>query len=194
LRLTQEQAAQNRLLILETASRMFRLHGLDSVSVADIMKEAGFTHGGFYNHFSSKDELAAEAIGCAFAGVASDLSQRLAAVRDHQESLTSFVSQYLSPRHRDTRTGGCPAPALAADAARNGKAVQAAFVKGIQTYLDMISAKISGPEDQTRQEAVALFSGLVGAVLLSRAVKGRDPDLADEFLSATSRIFELRNQ
>jgi TetR/AcrR family transcriptional repressor of nem operon len=194
LRLTQEQAAQNRLLIVETASRMFRLHGLDSVSVADIMKEAGFTHGGFYNHFSSKDELAAEAIGCAFAGVASDLSQRLAAVRDHQESLTSFVSQYLSPRHRDTRTGGCPAPALAADAARNGKAVQAAFVKGIQTYLDMISAKISGPEDQTRQEAVALFSGLVGAVLLSRAVKGRDPDLADEFLSATSRIFELRNQ
>ncbi len=173
---------------------MFRLHGLDSVSVADIMKEAGFTHGGFYNHFSSKDELAAEAIGCAFAGVASGLSQRLAAVRDHQESLTSFVSQYLSPRHRDTRTGGCPAPALAADAARNGKAVQAAFVKGIQTYLDMISAKISGPEDQTRQEAVALFSGLVGAVLLSRAVKGRDPDLADEFLSATSRIFELRNQ
>ena len=61
MRLTKEQAEQNRHLIVETPSRMFRLHGVENVAVADIMKEAGFTHGGFYNHFESKDELAAEA-------------------------------------------------------------------------------------------------------------------------------------
>src|SRR5580698_3697470 len=78
LRLTTEQAKQNRQLILETASRMFRLHGMENVSVADIMKESGFTHGGFYNHFKSKDALAAEAIASAFDVAACNLSEKLA--------------------------------------------------------------------------------------------------------------------
>ena len=172
---------------------MFRLRGLDSVSVADIMKESGFTHGGFYNHFGSKDDLAAEAIGSAFAGIASDLSQRLAAEKRPLESLSSFVSQYLSPRHRDTMTGGCPAPALAIDAARNGKAVQAAFVEGVESYLHMISAKMVGDDHQARRQAVALFSGLVGAIMLSRAVKKSDPELANELLSSAREILNPNN-
>src|SRR6202453_4314669 len=134
MRLTKEQAAQNRHLIFETASRMFRLHGMENVAVADIMKESGFTHGGFYNHFKSKDALAAEAIASAFDVVASDLSEKLASGRP-QESLSSFVARYLSPQHRDTKSGGCPAPALSVDAARNGKTVQSAFAKGIESYL-----------------------------------------------------------
>ena len=95
MRLAKGQAEQNRQLIVETASRMLRLHGMDNVSVADIMKESGFTHGGFYNHFKSKDALAAEAIASAFDVVASDLSEKLASVNHPVEPLSSFIAQYL---------------------------------------------------------------------------------------------------
>ena len=192
MRLTKQQAEQNRRLIVETASRMFRLQGLENVAVADIMRESGFTHGGFYNHFKSKDELAAEAIGSAFDVAASDLSEKLASEKHPQESLSSFVARYLSPHHRDTKSGGCPAPALSADAARNGKAVQTAFVKGIETYLDVIAAHMDGDEQEARQQAVALFSGLVGAIMLSRAVKKSDPALSDELLSSTRKSLKPR--
>ena len=194
MRLTKGQAEQNRRLIVETASRMFRLHGMENVAVADIMKESGFTHGGFYNHFKSKDELAAEAIASAFDVVASDLSEKLASGKHPQESLSSFVARYLSPPHRDTKSGGCPAAsALSVDAARNGKTVQTAFVKGIGTYLDMIAAQMGGDEQEARQQAIALFSGLVGAMMLSRAVKKSDPTLSDELLSSARKSLKLKN-
>jgi TetR/AcrR family transcriptional repressor of nem operon len=192
LRLTKGQAEQNRQLIVETASRMFRLHGVENVAVADIMKKSGFTHGGFYNHFESKDELAAEAIGAAFDVVANDLSEKLASGTNPQESLSSFVAQYLSPAHRDTKSGGCPAPALSGDAARNGKTVQTAFVKGIETYLDIIAAHMGGDKQEARQQAIALFSGLVGAMMLSRAVKKSDPTLSDELLSSARNTLKLK--
>ena len=193
MRLTKQQAEQNRRLIVETASRMFRLQGLKNVAVADVMRESGFTHGGFYNHFKSKDELAVEAIGSAFDVAASDLSEKLASEKHPKESLSSFVARYLSPHHRDTKSGGCPAPALSADAARNGKAVQTAFVKGIETYLDVIAAHMDGDEQEARQQAVALFSGLVGAIMLSRAVKKSDPALSDELLSSTRKILKPKD-
>src|SRR5271170_216540 len=192
MRLTKEQAQQNRHLIVETASRMFRLHGMENVSVAGIMKESGFTHGGFYNHFKSKDELAAEAIASAFDVVASNLSEKLASGKNPQESLSSFVARYLSPPHRDTKSGGCPASALSVDAARDGKTVQTAFVTGIETYLDIIAAHMGGDEQGARQQAIALFSGLVGAMMLSRAVKKSDPKLSDELLSSTRNSLELK--
>ena len=192
MRLTKGQAEQNRQLIVETASRMFRLHGMENVAVADIMKESGFTHGGFYNHFKSKDALAAEAIAAAFDGVASNLSEKLASGKHPHESLSSFIAQYLSPTHRDTKSGGCPAPALSGDAARNGKTVQTAFVKGIEAYLDIIAAQIGGDEQEAREQAIALYSGLVGAMMLSRAVKKSDPALSDELLSSTRKMLKLK--
>jgi TetR/AcrR family transcriptional repressor of nem operon len=188
LRVTKEQAEQNRRLIVETASRMFRLHGMENVAVADITKECGFTHGGFYNHFKSKDELAAEAIASAFDVVASDLSEKLASGKHPQESLSAFVARYLSPPHRDAKSGGCPAPALCGDVARNGKAVQTPFVNGIETYLDIIAVQMGGDEQEARRQAIALFSGLVGAMMLSRAVKKSDPQLSEELLSSARDI------
>jgi TetR/AcrR family transcriptional repressor of nem operon len=192
LRLTKEQAEHNRHLIVETASRMFRLHGLDNVAVADIMKESGFTHGGFYNHFTSKDELAAEAIAAAFDVVAGDLSEKLASGKRPRASLSSFVARYLSPRHRDTTSGGCPAAALSVDAARNGKPVQTTFVKGLETYLDLIASQMGGDEQKARQQAIALFSGLVGAMMLSRAVKKSDPTLSDELLNSARKLLKQK--
>ena len=193
MRLTKGQAEQNRQLIVETASRMFRLHGMENVAVyADIRKESGFTHGGFYNHFKSKDGLAAEAVASAFDVAASDLSEKIASRKHPQEALSSFVARYLSPPHRDTESGGCPASALSVDAARNGKAVQTAFVKGIETYLALIAAQMGGDRPEVRQQAIALLSGLVGAMMLSRAGKKSDPALSDELLSSARKILKLK--
>jgi TetR/AcrR family transcriptional regulator, transcriptional repressor for nem operon len=195
LRLTKEQAEQNRRQIVETASRMFRLQGLENVSVADVMKEAGFTHGGFYNHFKSKEELVAEAVASAFDHAARKLSEDTASGQDPQKALNAVLADYLSPAHRDTRTGGCPAPAFPVDAARSGKEVQAAFADGIESYLEIFAARMDGDKREARQRAVALLSGIVGAVLLSRAVKKAQPKLSDELLgSARKQICKQKSQ
>jgi TetR/AcrR family transcriptional repressor of nem operon len=187
VRLTSEQAKQNRQLILETASRMFRLHGMEDVSVADIMKQSGFTHGGFYNHFHSKEELAAEAVASAFEGSAHGLSEKFASARSRQKGFEIVITEYLSPAYRDSSTGGCPASALPADAARNGKEVQTAFADGIESYLDIFAARMDGNKQEARQQAVGLLSGLVGALMLSRAVKKSNPKLSDELLSSARK-------
>jgi TetR/AcrR family transcriptional regulator, transcriptional repressor for nem operon len=191
LRLTREQAEQNRRLIVETASRMFRLQGVENVAVADVMKESGFTHGGFYNHFKSKDELATEAVASAFDHAAKNLSDDIASGNDLQKALNAFLADYLSPAHRDTSTGGCPATAFPVDSARSGKDVQAAFADGIEAYLEIFAGRMDGDKREARQQAVALLSGIVGALLLSRAVKKSRPKLSDELLSsARKQIFK----
>jgi TetR/AcrR family transcriptional regulator, transcriptional repressor for nem operon len=187
LRLTKEKAEQNRRLIVETASKMFRLRGMESVAVADVMKKSGFTHGGFYNHFKSKEELAAEAVASAFDNAAKNLSEEIASGGDPQKALTAVLARYLSPAHRDTYTGGCPAAALPIDAARNGKDVQTAFADGLESYLDILSAQMGGGRREARQRAIALLASLVGALLLSRAVKKGRPKLSDELLSSAHK-------
>jgi TetR/AcrR family transcriptional repressor of nem operon len=195
LRLTKEKAEENRRLIVETASQMFRLHGLENVAVADVMKEAGFTHGGFYNHFKSKEELATEAVASAFDHAAKNLSEDLASGNDPRKALNAVLADYLSPAHRDTSTGGCPAPAFPADAARSGKDVQAVFADGIESYLEIFAARMDGDKREARQRAVALLSGIVGALVLSRAVKKSQPRLSDELLaSARKQICKQTSQ
>ena len=194
MRLTKEQAEQNRRLIVETASRMFRLQGLENVAVADVMKESGFTHGGFYNHFKSKDELAGEAVGSAFGHAAKNLSEAIASGTDPVKALNAFLAGYLSRAHRDTCTGGCPASAFPVDAARGGKDLQAAFAEGIESYLEIFAARMDGDKREARQRAVALLSGIVGALVLSRAVKKSQPKLSDELLaSARKQICKQRS-
>jgi TetR/AcrR family transcriptional regulator, transcriptional repressor for nem operon len=187
VRLTSEQAKQNRQTILETASRLFRLHGMEEVSVADIMKECGFTHGGFYNHFQSKEDLAAEAIQCAFQRSVHVLSEKISSADDPQKGLEKVIAEYLSPAYRDSSTGGCPAAALPADAARNGNEVQAAFAEGVESYLQTFAAGMNGSTRETREKSIALLSGLVGALMLSRAVKKSNRKLSDELLSSARK-------
>jgi TetR/AcrR family transcriptional repressor of nem operon len=173
---------------------MFRLQGVENVAVADVMKEAGFTHGGFYNHFKSKDELVTEAVAGAFDSAAKKLSEDVASGNDLQKALNAFLADYLSSAHRDTSTGGCPASAFPVDAARSGKDVQTAFADGIESYLEIFAGRMDGDKREARQRAVALLSGIVGAVLLSRAVKKSQPKLSDELLaSARKQICKQRS-
>jgi TetR/AcrR family transcriptional repressor of nem operon len=189
LRLTKEEVERNKRHIVETASRMFRLRGIENVTVADVMKESGFTHGGFYNHFESKEQLATEAMACSFHDAANFLQEQIDSGSTPQKGMQFALANYLSPAHRDTSTGGCPAVALPVDAARNGTDVQTVFADGIEAYLDILTAQMSGSKQGARQQAIALLSGMVGAVLLSRAVKSAEPKLSNELLNAVRKQF-----
>jgi len=179
MRLTRERAAGNRRAILEAAGRLFRERGFDGVGVADLMRSAGFTHGGFYNHFSSKEALAAEACAAAIdrsnAGLAADL-----AAGEDSGGWARFVDRYLSTRHRDDPGGGCTMTALAGDASRQAAEVQESFAAGIRAVLDLLAKRLPGPAPAARA-----WSEIVGALILSRAVAAAGPQLADAILDAS---------
>src|SRR5260370_21834697 len=129
MKVPREQVAKNRQRILEVASKLFREKGFDGVSVDNIMKSAGLTHGAFYGHFASKDELAAEA--CANA-MAKSMDAWTALTGDKSaDQLGAIVSSYATSSHRDDLGGGCVLAALAADAMRHRGAIPRAFTYAI---------------------------------------------------------------
>jgi TetR/AcrR family transcriptional regulator, transcriptional repressor for nem operon len=198
MKLTKLQVADNRHRIIETAGRLFREHGFEGVGLADLMKAAGFTHGGFYNHFPSKEALAAEA---ALSGLRRSNSKLLDVLmeeeRDRSSGLAKFVERYLSSEHRDDRAGGCTIASLACDAARQGKEIQASFAKGIEDELSTFAscfasgdAEDQGLASSARELAIQLMSELVGAVILARVVAKANPSLSDEILRVSRRNLE----
>jgi TetR/AcrR family transcriptional regulator, transcriptional repressor for nem operon len=191
LRLTREQSEKNQHAILEAASRLFRLHGLENVSVADVMHECGFTIGGFYKRFTSKEDLAIEAVRSAFTAFAGFISDKIAEYGGRRKGLDKAVADYLSEMHRDSEHGGCPASALPCDSARSSKDLQKAYAEGVENYLEIFSAEIGGPKQKARQEAMAILSGMVGAVALARAVKKSNPKLSQEILNSARKYLTL---
>ncbi len=195
VRLTQEQATENRQRIIETAGRLFRESGFHGVSVAELMNAAGFTHGGFYNHFPSKEALAAEA---ALAGLQRSNATLTKTLRDQAGSdhsaLWPFIEAYLSSAHRDNRADGCTIASLACDAARQDEQVQASFAQGIDEELDILASSFTETHAQdqgdtpaaARERAIHLLSELVGALILARAVVQANRSLSDEILEAVS--------
>ncbi|HKB10106.1 MAG TPA: helix-turn-helix domain-containing protein [Vicinamibacterales bacterium] len=182
--MTREQAAANRERVVDAASMLFRRHGFDGVGVADIMKAAGLTHGGFYGQFDSKEDLAAEA--CAHAR--RDSWQAWKDV-PRAERLPGIVRSYLTPRHRDNREAGCLFAALGSDVVRQPRPVRRAFTERVRGKLDMLRDAVRGRSEQARRDkAIATLSGLVGALILSRAVD--DAALSDEILEAAARTYE----
>jgi TetR/AcrR family transcriptional repressor of nem operon len=195
MKLTKEKAAENRQSIIETAGRLFREHGFDGVGVADLMKAAGFTHGGFYNHFSSKAALAAAAASSGLKHSHSKLSDLLMnEQRPGSSGLRKHVEHYLSPEHRDDRAGGCTIASLACDAARGNEEIQAGFAPGIEealnifaSYFAKVESNDQGSAFSARERAIQLVSELVGAVILARAVAHANPSLSDQILQVSRR-------
>ena len=200
MKLTKEKAAHNRQRIIETAGRLFRQHGFDGVGVADLMKAAGFTHGGFYNHFPSKEALAAETASSGLNNSNSKLSDALLDAESSDRSgLAKFVESYLSSEHRDDRAGGCTLASLACDAARETRDIQASFAKGIEEELGIFASYFakSASEDQgsqlsAREQAIWLMAELVGTVILARAIARANPSLSDEILQTSRRMLLKR--
>jgi TetR/AcrR family transcriptional repressor of nem operon len=184
MRVSREKAAENRERIIDAAGALFRSKGFGGVGVADIMKAADLTHGGFYGHFASKDDLVAQASKRAMARAASNWQGIVADAPD--QPFAALLKHYLSSRHRDDPGKGCMFAALATDAARSGKAVRNAFAEGLGPLLDIIAEAI--PEKSKaarRREAVAAMASLVGALALARATEGTP--LSDEILDAARR-------
>ena len=187
MRVTRKQAEANREKVLDVAGTLFRERGFEGIGVADIMKRAGLTHGGFYGQFASKDDLAAEA------------TERVLKNPRWQERLTgkpnaSFadvVRGYLSPRHRDDPGTGCLIAALGSDTARQPRTVRRALTDGFRVRLDAWMKLVPGRSVAARREkALATMATLVGALVIARAVD--DPALSDEMLEATAT--ELRRR
>src|SRR6202045_719224 len=181
VRVTRKQAAANRERVLEVAGTLFRERGFDGIGVADIMKRAGLTHGGFYDQFASKDDLAAEATARVLGKAG--WQERLTGKAD--PSFGDAVRAYLSPRHRDDPGTGCLMSALGSDAARQSRSVRRAFTDGCRDRIDALLKLVPGRSQAARREkALATMAALVGALILSRAVD--DPALSDEILEATA--------
>jgi TetR/AcrR family transcriptional regulator, transcriptional repressor for nem operon len=184
MRVSKEQASENRSRVLEAASRLYREHGLDGIGLAEIMSAAGLTHGGFYKQFASKDDMAAEACGLALDGAA----QKWAGlVHDHPDRpWEALVAHYLSAAHRDRCGQSCAIPALSADVSRRTGPVRRVYTAGFERLVEIISRVIPIPGRKDRRApALAAMATLVGAVVLARAVD--DPALSDEILAASAK-------
>jgi len=184
MRVSREKAAENRERILNAAAGLFRAKGFGGVGVADIMQAANLTHGGFYGHFASKDDLVAQASRRTMRGAAANWEDVVADAPDHPYA--ALLDHYLSAWHRDDPGRGCAFAALGNDAARSGKKVRHAFAEGLQPLLDILTEAIPGGSKAVRRrKAVATMAALVGALTLARAVD--DPALSDEILIAARR-------
>ena len=161
-----ETAAKHERIVKE-ASRLFRERGFENVTVGEVMKAAGLTHGAFYAHFDSKEELQAAAVA---------YGQKVSLGRlqrsKTKKSKGSFTDAYLSPWHRDNPGDGCTMAALAQDVARSTPELKAAFEQGLE---NLLSAK-----DADRKEAIFWTAAMIGGVVLARAVQ--DTRLSEEIL------------
>lgn len=168
--------AASRDRILSAAARQIREGGLESVSIAELMKSAQLTHGAFYAHFGSRAELLAAAL---------DRALEEGATRSHAVAggsagdMQALVHSYLSRAHRDGVGEGCAVAALAGDVARSDEGVRAIMRARMEDYLDAAAQRLGGGPE-ARGEAMAAWSTMIGALALSRLFAGED--LSDEFL------------
>jgi TetR/AcrR family transcriptional regulator, transcriptional repressor for nem operon len=173
---SQDEKARNHQRIVEVAARRIRESGTDGPGVAEIMSEAGLTHGGFYKHFGSRDDLVAEAVDAA---VEQGLAGFREATADAEDPLAAFVDWYLSTAHRDDPGSGCSVVALGADVARADERVRAAYRGQVERYVADLESLL-GDDEATRRRAIAAVASMVGAMLISRAVD--DESLGEEIL------------
>ena len=188
MRITKEQSRENRSRVIAGAAKLFRERGFAGVGVADLMRAAGLTHGGFYNHFASKDELEAEACRQALARstVKLEAVARREDSEERTEAMAAYMRSYVSKPARDAAAPNCPMAAFAGEMPRQSAQVAAAYAEGLRVYLDSF-AKAQGV---SRPHALARFSMLAGALILARSVAGADPALSDEILAAANACLD----
>jgi len=183
MRVSREQADKNREHVIDVASRLFRERGFEGIGVADLMKEAGLTHGGFYGQFKSKEDLKVQASRRALSRNKDRWAEVLA--ETPSEKLAALARFYLSDAHRDRRGEGCALAALGGDAPRYGPELQTAFKDGIEGYLELLDGIMSASSGEKRRDkSIAALSTMVGALVLSRAVG--DEALSQKILSAAA--------
>jgi TetR/AcrR family transcriptional regulator, transcriptional repressor for nem operon len=176
-----EQKEHTREEILSSAVRRLREHGISGASVAEVMKGAGLTVGGFYAHFDSKDSL----VG---AGLRSCMAQMREVMRSHlgagrgAAAIAPLLNKYLSPLHRDTPQRGCPIPAVISEAAGAGEPVREALRDEFEAHVKVLTEHLEGRSATRRRQALATLALMYGGLAMARAVKGTP--LSEEILEA----------
>jgi TetR/AcrR family transcriptional repressor of nem operon len=193
---SREKAAENRRAIVAAATQLFRERGVDAVGLSELMKQAGFTQGGFYNHFESKAALVAEVLASAMVGGVAGLAKNTRApVDESTTALRRYISWYLSQAHRDNIDHGCPVAGFAGDAPRLGAGAQSHFAGGLDDQITILAGLIaesgsfatSGERRTLRERAISLHCEMVGALVLSRSVAQAAPALSNEILENVQR-------
>ncbi len=173
MRVSRKQVEENKRTILEAAGRLFRERGFEAVTVTDVMKAAGLTHGGFYGYFKSKEELIAQTIA-GLQGGTEPLSV----------DLSSVARRYLSPEHRDDYGHGCPLAALASEVSRQPGAARSEMTGVLKRQFVRFGKIAPGADDEERRRAaIGSSAAMIGALILARMTD--DPDLSAEILDET---------
>ena len=182
MKVSREKVAEHREAILIAAARLFRQRGFDEVTVAEVMKEAGLTHGAFYGYFASKEALIAEAVGRALPFAPDAVAPPTPAVQ--------FADGYLSAKHRDNRASSCLFSSLGTEAARGSAELRHAMTESVRRRINHIEAAVEGDTPrEKRRAAIAAWSAMVGAMVLARIVD--DEKLSKEILSETRASLPL---
>jgi len=169
-----------RRRILGVAAAEFREKGINGVGVADLMKDAGLTHGGFYSHFSSKEDLVRQVIEEAF----SESRLKYPCAGEGPKNIEGLIRRYLRPEHRDHPELGCLATTLTGELARQPEAVRAEFTAKVGEMLAVIESHLPAKKSPAalRKTAMGIFSTMAGAMQLARAIN--DPKQSDALLEA----------
>ena len=179
MRYSKEHKAETHTRIVKKASVRLRERGAHGIGVADLMKEAGLTHGGFYAHFDSREALVVEAFEYAMdRSIARWRQQSTDTPPD--ERLASIVNAYLSPQHRDNPGHGCAMPALGAEIAREGPKTRRAFAAKLDDMIGMLAEQLPGDQNVARKQAMATLATLMGTILMARIAGSGE--MSDELL------------
>jgi TetR/AcrR family transcriptional repressor of nem operon len=190
MKVSREEAAANRERIVDVASRLFREKGLHGIGVADLMKSAGMTHGGFYGHFDSKDQLAEEACGRAMTRACERWTSIVESAGD--TSFDTLAKNYLSEERLNSPGSSCVFAALGADAGRQRTALRRVFKDGFNAAIDILAGTVPGStKAEKRKTSIAAFSQMVGAMVLARSVG--EPALAAEILQTAAADLTSRS-
>ncbi|MBR0815579.1 MULTISPECIES: TetR/AcrR family transcriptional regulator [Bradyrhizobium] len=192
MRYVEDHRRQTHSRIVENASYGLRQNGAEGLSVVELMKLAGLTHGGFYNHFDSRAALVGEAIAFAMDQMV-ERWKKLANGKGDEDRFEALIADYLSPRHRDNPRHGCALPALAADVARSSAGERRALASKLEDMIDVFVELL--PDEtpqQARQIATGAIAAMVGSIVLSRAVGAGK--LSDSILDAGRMTADRRRQ
>jgi TetR/AcrR family transcriptional repressor of nem operon len=182
MRYSREHKLETHARIVKKASVRLREKGAHGVGVADLMKEAGLTHGGFYAHFASREALVIEAFAYAM-DRATERWRKLAEQTPSDKRLSTIVDSYLTPLHRDDPGHGCAVPTLGAEIARESPKTRRAFAAKLEQMIDMMADQILDvPRKTARKQAMATLATMMGTMVMSR-IAGNG-EFSDEILSA----------
>ena len=182
---SKQETAETRKRILETAASEFRRNGIDGTGLVDLMAAAGLTHGGFYRHFDSKDQLVTESCAAAVDSVVESLTTAVSK-KGKRSGLEAVAASYLAKEHRDNSSSGCPFAALGSELARSDDTTRAAATEGFLKLVDVIAAQFTRARpDVAKGRALVALSTMIGAVTMSRLVT--DPELSSAILRQTEK-------